>query len=290
VWHSVVPREPDGVRLTRDELRAYIAEINAHHPELDLHESEVERVDFGLVPFGDEANQSTARISFGKQSRLIDHLEMEGLSGLITSISVRYTVARLDAVNALDCAARQLGARGKRAKSDTTPLPGGEIDDFAALMRDVQRNRPSWLSPASAENLLANFGTHMPRIIAMADADPQLRKCVIGTDVTLAEIACAMRDEMAHTLGDVVFRRTELGTSGHPGEAALIEVAAFMQRALGWSAARAFEERRSVDAQFERFLASPHRIAVREAPASAGSANAPAEPVPPSSAPITSIA
>jgi glycerol-3-phosphate dehydrogenase len=290
VWHSVVPREPDAVGLTREELRAYISEINKHHPDFDLHESEVERVDFGLVPFGDAASQSTARISFGKQSRLIDHRAAEGLSGLITSISVRYTVARLDAVNALDCAAQQLATRGKRAKSDTTPLPGGEIDDFAAMVRDVQRNRPSWLSAASADTLLANFGTHMPRIIAMADADPQLRKCVTGTDVTLAEIACAMRDEMAHTLGDIVFRRTELGTGGHPGDAALIEVTALMQQALGWSAARALDERRKVDAQFERFLASPHRIVAREAPVVTGPATPALGTVPSSSTPISSIA
>jgi glycerol-3-phosphate dehydrogenase len=265
VWHSVVPRNPDATGLTRDELRAYIAEINACHPGFNLRESEVERVDFGLVPFGDAADQGAGSISFGKQSRLVDHREADGIEGLVTSISVRYTVARMDAVNAVDCAARQLLAHASRdprmthLTSESMPLPGGAIEDFDALAQDVQRTRPAWLSAVSAATLLANFGTKLPRVLALADADASLRNYVTGTDVTFAEIECALRDEMAQTMCDIVFRRTELGTGGHPGEAALADVAAFMQAKLSWTPARAQEERRSVDAQFARFLASPER-------------------------------
>ncbi len=90
VWHSVVPANPDAARLTRAELRTYIDEVNASHPGFDLRESEVERVDYGLVPFGDAAAQGRAKVSFGKQSRLIDHRATDGISGLITTVSVRY--------------------------------------------------------------------------------------------------------------------------------------------------------------------------------------------------------
>jgi glycerol-3-phosphate dehydrogenase len=115
----------------------------------------------------------------------------------------------------------------------------------------------------------------MHRVVAMADADPALRQCIAGSHVTLAEVAYAVRDEMVQTLSDIVFRRTELGTAGHPGEAALDEVSSFMQRTLGWSARHLAEERRQVDAQFERFLASteptrqatPARVTEREAEA-----------------------
>jgi hypothetical protein len=77
---------------------------------------------------------------------------------------------------------------------------------------------------------------------------------------------------MVQTLSDIIFRRTELGTGGHPGEAALEEVSTFMQQALGWSARHLAEERQQVDAQFERFLtaveptrqATPARVAGRE--------------------------
>ena len=273
VWHSIVPRDADAARVTPSELRAWIDEVNASHPGFDLRESEVERVDFGLVPFGDGPGQTPASLSFGKRSRLIDHRASDGISGLITSISVRYTVARADAVNALGCVMKQIyrkdldpfnpasvaaavenPERSARSRSVLEPLPGGEFDDYERLLTQSRRNRPLWMPPSSVESLVANYGTHMHRVVAMADGDSSLRKCIAGTHVTLAEVAYAVRDEMVQTLSDIVFRRTELGTGGHPGEAALEEVATFMQRAHGWSAKHVAEERRQVDAQFERFL------------------------------------
>lgn len=265
VWHSVVPRDPDKAGMSRAELAAYVAEINACHPNFDLHPSEVERVDFGLVPFGEPTDQSTVELSFGKQSRLIDHRESDGIAGLVTSISVRYTVARLDAVHAVDCAAKQLAPAsasdelsrhfGSGGSSECTPLPGGDIGNFAAFAADMRRNRPLWVPPVALESLVASFGTHVHRVLAMADADPALRRCVSGTHVTLAEIAYALRDEMAQTLGDIVFRRTDLGTGGHPGATALDEVTAFVQQVQGWNAKRVREERCAVDQQFARYLA-----------------------------------
>jgi len=294
VWHSIVPRDADAVRLTRGELRAWIDEINTSHPGFDLRESEVERVDFGLVPFGDAPGQSPASLSFGKRSRLIDHRATDGLSGLVTSISVRYTVARLDAVNALGLVMKQIyrkdldpfnpaslaaavenPERSARSRSVLEPLPGGEFDDYERLLAHSRRNRPLWMPPSAVDSLVANYGTRMHRVVAMADANSTLRKCVTGTHVTLAEVAYALRDEMVQTLSDIIFRRTELGTAGHPGEAALEEVCTFMQQALGWSARQAAEERREVDAQFERFLtaveptrqATAARVAGRQAEA-----------------------
>jgi glycerol-3-phosphate dehydrogenase len=275
VWHSVVPRDPDSAQLSRAELRSYIEEINASHPGFNLRESEVERVDYGLVPFGEAAAQAEEKISFGKQSRLIDHRMADGVTGLITTISVRYTVARLDAVRAITSALQQIQSRevdhldpvtvaaavesperSARMRSVFDPLPGGEFDDFDRLLAHARRTRPSWLPLSSVDSLVANFGTHMHRVIAMADADASLRSCIAGSHVTLAEVAYAVRNEMTQTLCDVVFRRTELGTAGHPGETTLAEVAAYMQKARGWSEQRVQQERRAVDQQFERYLAS----------------------------------
>jgi glycerol-3-phosphate dehydrogenase len=217
-------------------------------------------VDFGLVPCGE-------------RSQLIDHRLSDGIAGLVTTLSVRYAAARLDATNALGCVMKQIyrkemdpfnpasvaasvenPERAARNRSAFEALPGGEFDDFERLLAHSRRNRPSWLPAASIDALVANFGTHMHRVVAMADADPSLRRCIAGSHVTLAELAYSVRDEMVQRLGDVVFRRTELGTGGHPGEAAIAEVSRFMQQARGWSAKRTAEERRAVNTQFERYF------------------------------------
>jgi len=48
----------------------------------------------------------------------------------------------------------------------------------------------------------------------------------------------AIRDEMAHTLVDVVVRRTGLGAAGHPGDYVAADLAGRMQTAAGWSEER----------------------------------------------------
>jgi glycerol-3-phosphate dehydrogenase len=48
-------------------------------------------------------------------------------------------------------------------------------------------------------------------------------------------IAAAVHEEMAHTLVDVVVRRTGLGAAGYPGDDAARHAAAVMGRLLEWS-------------------------------------------------------
>jgi glycerol-3-phosphate dehydrogenase len=75
--------------------------------------------------------------------------------------------------------------------------------------------------------------------------------------VSHAEAVYAVREEMAQRLSDVVFRRTGLGTDGHPGSSALNELLALLKRELGWSEQRAAEEFARVERHFTRYLASP---------------------------------
>jgi glycerol-3-phosphate dehydrogenase len=58
-------------------------------------------------------------------------------------------------------------------------------------------------------------------------------------------------------MGDIVFRRTELGTDGHPGIAALDELQTLLGAELGWSEQRSAEERASVERELQRYLAAP---------------------------------
>ena len=57
-----------------------------------------------------------------------------------------------------------------------------------------------------------------------------------------AEVGFAVREEMAVQLDDVIFRRTGLGTLGHPGRACLDRCATIMGGALGWTDAYRAEQ------------------------------------------------
>ena len=52
---------------------------------------------------------------------------------------------------------------------------------------------------------------------------------------------------MALTLADVVLRRTDLATGGHPGREALAAAAAVLGAELGWNPDRVERERAAVE-------------------------------------------
>ncbi len=66
------------------------------------------------------------------------------------------------------------------------------------------------------------------------------------TSVVGAEVLNAIRNEMAASLSDIVFRRTDLATAGDPGDAALHAALDLASREFGWSGERAQSELRHV--------------------------------------------
>lgn len=254
VWHRVVPRDPDGVGIERAELRQFIAEFNASCPALGLTEDEVEMTGFGLVPFGEAARQGAGALSFGKESRLIDHRATDRLRGLISVISVRYTIARQDAAYALDLACEQLGVRATTQESRLAPVPGGDIESFPELLHAHQRRRPAWLRREAIEALTRNHGRRAADVLAAAERDPALQQVLTGSDVSLAEVDHVIRTEMAQRASDIVLRRTDLGTAGHPGDAALAELERFLAARHGWTDARLQADRAEIAAHYARYL------------------------------------
>jgi glycerol-3-phosphate dehydrogenase len=61
----------------------------------------------------------------------------------------------------------------------------------------------------------------------------------------------AIREEMAHTLIDVVVRRTGLGATGYPGDGIAKEMAVRMQSALAWSDERRQQELQALRSFYE---------------------------------------
>jgi len=256
VWHGVVPTDPDTTDFSRRQLRDYLHEINACCPGLDLAEADVRIAGFGLVPFGASDSQGGNSLSFGKESRFIDHRATHGLSGLVTCVSVRYTAARMDGAAALDLAGRQLPMPASPVASLRERVPGGDIDDFPAFLRNFTRSRPDWLPGSAVEPLVRNFGTRATSILRLAGVRPELAACIPGTATTLAEVVHVVETELALRLTDVLFRRTDMATTGHPGEAAIDCVERLMADMLQWSPERRTAERDAVRAHLARYLAT----------------------------------
>jgi glycerol-3-phosphate dehydrogenase len=113
--------------------------------------------------------------------------------------------------------------------------------------------------PSVAERLAHDHGSDYKEVVAIAREQPGWGVPLPGADVLPADVIQAVRHEMAVHLGDVVFRRTGLGTVGHPGEPALTAAAGLMAAELQWSPEQTARELAEVRARFGRWGAAPHR-------------------------------
>jgi glycerol-3-phosphate dehydrogenase len=239
VWHRLFTERPDSAQVEEAELSAWMAEMNASYPALRLTRGDVIYANCGLVPFGD-SRTSTGDLSFGKESRYLDH-RTQGIDGLVTLIGIRYTTARGDSAKALDLLLRQLPGAPGRAPTERVPLSGGDIADLADLRSAARRAAPAEISSATLDAWLRNHGTNYQSLAALARSPEEARR-LGNTDTVIAEVTHAVNEEMAVHLEDVILRRTNLGSGSHPGRLAIAEAAQRMQALLGWTDARRGEE------------------------------------------------
>jgi glycerol-3-phosphate dehydrogenase len=237
VWHVVHHAAPDSFTVTGDDLEEFIDEINGSHPALDLSVDDVAMWNAGLVLFGENA-PGARDLSYGKRSRVVDHQKTHGVDGLITTIGVRWTTARAVADRVVQLACRKMGRKAPASGTDVTPAFGGSIDHMPEFMTELVRNPPPSLAAAGPDALYRlgrNYGSELHRIARYAESVPDGGDRLGASDVLRAEVSHAVREEAAMRLGDVVFRRTDLGTAGDPGEAAIEECCDLMAVELGWS-------------------------------------------------------
>ena len=254
VWHRLFAEKPDRARIDEAELEAWIAEMNASCPALALRREEVSYANCGLVPFG--AATGANELSFGKESRFIDHRFTHGIQGLVTLIGIRYTTARGDAATALDLLLRQWhGSPPPGSSTAHTALVGGEIAQVDALRESLSRQRPSGVSDRTLEALLRNHGTEAAALLRRVKPG-STEITVARSDTLVAEVLNAVDLEAAMRLEDVVLRRTDLGNGAHPGRAALEAAADAMAAPLVWNCERRGEEIAST----ERVLAQHHAL------------------------------
>jgi glycerol-3-phosphate dehydrogenase len=249
VHSAVFPGDPDRLAVTEGEVLGFLNEINEAAPHLALTPDDVALVHAGLLPI-QEGELVGGNVSFGKRSLVIDNAVADGLEGLITAITNRFTMGRHVAERAVDLAFRKLGKAPPLCRTEVTPLEGGRIDSVGRLLAEVERGAADLVPPDSAERLAWNHGASYRRVVEVARENPAWAKPLGASKVLQAEVVCAIREEMAQTLADCVFQRTELGTAGHPGLDALEQAARVAGDELGWTADRTATELAAVVARF----------------------------------------
>ncbi len=223
----------------------------------------------GLRPLVKSASSGrTADLSRG-------HNIVRSASGVVTITGGKLTTYRHMAADTVDEVVREvLGARApegsKRSVTKKLRLRGADgYSSVAGAARGYGVNR------TDAEHLANRYGGEARALMSMIQADPSLGEpLVAGLPYLRAEAVFAARYEMAHSVDDVLSRRTRARLYGRADSAAAADaVAELIAPELGWdssaAAASAAEYRALCD--HERDAAGLEDVLLASALATTGS-------------------
>jgi glycerol-3-phosphate dehydrogenase len=238
-WYRPHDGRGRDARITEADVAELLAAVNRTCPALALTLDDVRMVHGGLLPTtGDGREAVDARLT--RCGRIVDHAR-DGCPGLLSVVGVKLTTARLMAERTVDRVLDRLGRTRLPSMSAVVPLHGG--DGATALLPDVRSPRARQVLARRIAHRGSAYGEVLAHLTS-AD-DPQDELSILG-----AEVRHAIRTEMAQTLADIVFRRTELGTAGHPGARLLGAAARAAGAELGWSRERETAELREIHGHF----------------------------------------
>ena len=229
-------------QVNEAEIAQLLANLRRAYPGAALTPRDVRFVHAGLLP-AEETGPQSSRDGLSDHYDIRDHQLTDGIGGVVSVVGVKYTTARDVAEKAITLALRKLGYRAKRSLSATTPLWGGRIDRMEEFVAGALRTQPHGLEDDVIRQLISSYGSEYPEVLREASrASGSCERVDPASSVIKAQVIFAVREEMAWTLRDVVFRRTELGSLGHPGRNALRTCAQLMASELGWSAEKIARE------------------------------------------------
>jgi glycerol-3-phosphate dehydrogenase len=230
---------PDEYRVTRRSVEELLDEVNGSFGNGDqLVYGDVRFCYGGLRPLVTDKADSVYKTS--RKYEIFDN-ERDGLPGVFTVGGGKYTTSRNLARKVMKTVNKKLKRKVRPINTALEYLSGGEIPDMEAFVGQC-RKRYSALSERQIDYLNRNYGTEFDALLEMAAGKPELTRPLNRDGEMAAQVIYAIRNEMARTLCDVLFRRTGLGTLGYPGSTVLRTVADIAGAELRWSEKRKKDE------------------------------------------------
>jgi glycerol-3-phosphate dehydrogenase len=150
-------------------------------------------------------------------------------------LGIKYTTARHVAEHAITRAITRIGGMVSPSITATRPFPGDVIRSLAEFRASSLERYSATIPRPAIERLLRLYGCGIDAILVSGDPGPILE----GSDDVLAgEIRHVVNTEMPRTLGDLIFRRTGIGSNGAPDPVLVRACAAIMAQAHGWNGDR----------------------------------------------------
>ncbi len=217
--------EPEDVEYVLQAVNAWVTR--------PLTPSDVTGVWAGLRPLlADPGGRSTRRARTADLSRR--HQVSVSASGVVSVTGGKLTTYRRMAADTVNEVVKVLGRGPRRSPTGSMPLRGAA--GAAELRQDGASARLGVDQPV-VDHLVGRYGGEARALLAMVRADPAMGAPLVqGLPYLRAEAVYAARYEMAHTLEDVLSRRTRAALHDLEATAdAAADAADLVAPELGWT-------------------------------------------------------
>ena len=230
---TVFDGNPDDVHVGDAEIAAFLAFVNDGLPGANLKPQDVIYAYAGLRPLVDDGSKNSYNAS--RKAEIVNHAAEGGIGNLISAIGGKWTTSRDIAEKCVDLIAKKAGRKLKPCDTGQTPLPGGATGRFAPFVERAASAHARTEREIIA-NLTRNYGARYEQVLTLADTRRDLMERITPRLPDIgAQLLFAIREEMALTLDDALFRRTGLGTLGRLDAGAIERAAKIMAAELGWN-------------------------------------------------------
>ena len=240
--------DPDDWQVTKEAVLELLEDANTVFGNNEtIKPEEIKYVYGGLRPLVESKDKDVYGTSRHYE---IDTYDNEKLSGLVTVTGGKFTTSRSLAENVIDTVEELTDREHQKSVTKDKYLEGSRIPDFVSFVQQKAYEHPE-LSEDQVYFLCQYYGDRFDDLMAIAKEKPALAKALDGDGEIGAQVIYAMRHEMALTLSDILFRRTGLGTLGHPGQEVLESIATWAAQELQWSEERKRQELALVEQQLK---------------------------------------
>ncbi|WP_420128499.1 glycerol-3-phosphate dehydrogenase/oxidase [Longimicrobium sp.] len=232
---------PAEVRADAADVRYLLDSANSIFPDAKLTGDDVVSTWAGIRPLL-APNRPEGGLAASATSR--EHEIWRDRGGLLNIAGGKLTTYRVMAGQVVDVAARALkdehGVQSGHSPTADLPLPGDPREPWEAFRGRVVRDAAAaGLGADTGEHLARAYGEDAASVLAAVRADAALAgRLMAGHPYIWAEVAHAVRAEMAMTLDDVMTRRLHLFYEATDGGLAVAEQAARLMASdpgIGWS-------------------------------------------------------
>ena len=227
--------KPDNYRVTKQSILELLEDVNSSFGNNNpIAYDDILYAYGGLRPLVEDQTEDVYESS--RKYEIYDNAR-DGLDGLITVEGGKYTTSRNLAQNLMKMVQKKLAGTLKPMITDKQFLSGCDIPDIAGFMSTVQKDHPDF-PKQTLEYLGHSYGTELNNLLSLARKKKEWSEPLNHDGEMLAQVVYAARNEMAQSLNDIIFRRTGLGTLGHPGSEILEKIAHTAAAELQWDNSR----------------------------------------------------